>query len=164
MARFNAFEKSKQVTNIGVHLWIHDLDEERDKPWHIVIKPMEACPSHHGRVKLRSKQQETEERSSEKSVASWGPRTYIRSKWSYVPITFFQEDLQLENYPHNHAMVLSYVIKGFVVHNVLVDTDSALDIILAKSFWQMQELENRMQDVMHAICAFRGKYIAILGK
>lgn len=97
-------------------------------------------------------------------MASWGPRTYIRSKWSYVPITFFQEDLQLENYPHNHAMVLSYVIKGFVVHNVLVDTDSALDIILAKSFWQMQELENRMQDVMHAICAFRGKYIAILGK
>jgi hypothetical protein len=31
-------------------------------------------------------------------------------------------------------MVISCVIKGFLVHNVLVDTDSAADIIFAKAF------------------------------
>jgi hypothetical protein len=41
--------------------------------------------------------------------------------------------------PHNDAMVISCVIKGFLVHNVLVDTDSAADIIFTKVFRQMQE-------------------------
>jgi hypothetical protein len=50
---------------------------------------------------------------------------FIRSKWSHIPITFSQEDLQLKDYPHNDAMVISCVIKGFLVHNVLVDTGSA---------------------------------------
>jgi hypothetical protein len=50
---------------------------------------------------------------------------FIKSKWSHVPITFSQEDLQLKYYPHNDAMVISYVIKGFLVHNVLVDTTNS---------------------------------------
>jgi hypothetical protein len=61
-------------------------------------------------------------------------RPYIKSKWSHAPITFSQEDLQLKDYPHNDAMIISCVIKGFLVHNVLVDTGSATDIIFAKSF------------------------------
>jgi hypothetical protein len=50
-----------------------------------------------------------------------------------VLITFSQEDLQLKDYPHNDAIVISCVSKGFLVHNVLVDTGSAVDIIFAKS-------------------------------
>jgi hypothetical protein len=57
---------------------------------------------------------------------------FIKSKWSQVPVTFSQEDLQLKDYPHNDAMVIPYVIKGFLVHNVLVDTGSAADIIFKK--------------------------------
>jgi hypothetical protein len=70
-------------------------------------------------------------------VGVQGP--YIKSKWSHVPITFSKEDLQLKDYPHNDAMVMSFVIKGFLVHNVLVDTGSAADIIFARAFRQMQD-------------------------
>jgi hypothetical protein len=37
-------------------------------------------------------------------------------------------------------MVISYVIKGFLVHIVLVDIGNAADIIFAKAFREMQEL------------------------
>jgi hypothetical protein len=95
-------------------------------------------------------------------VGVQGP--FIKSKWSYIPIIFSQEDLQLKDYPHNDAMVISCVIKGFLVHNVLVDTCSAADIIFAKAFRQMQEPEDKIYDATHPLCGFGGKQIAALGK
>jgi hypothetical protein len=95
-------------------------------------------------------------------VGVQGP--FIRSKWSHIPITFSQEDLQLKDYPHNDAMVISYVIKGFLVHNVLVDTGSAADIIFAKAFRQMQEPEDKIHDATHPLCGFRGRQIVALSK
>jgi hypothetical protein len=61
-------------------------------------------------------------------------------------------------------MVISYVIKGFLVHNVLVDTGSATNIIFAKAFRQMQEQEDKIHDVVHPLCGFGGKQITVLGK
>jgi hypothetical protein len=87
-------------------------------------------------------------------VGVQGP--FIKSKWSHVPITFSQEDLQLKDYPHNDAMVISCVIKGFLVHNILVDTGSATDIIFAKAFRQMQEQDDKIHDATHPLCGFRG--------
>jgi hypothetical protein len=89
---------------------------------------------------------------------------FIKSKWSHIPITFSQEDLQLKDYPHNDAMVISCVIKGFLVHNVLVDTGSAADIIFAKAFRQMQEPEDKIHDATHPLCGFGGRQIVALGK
>jgi hypothetical protein len=89
---------------------------------------------------------------------------FIKSKWSHIPITFSQEDLQLKDYPHNDAMVISCVIKGFLVHNVLVDTDSAADIIFAKAFRQMQEPEDKIHDATHPLYGFGGRQIVALGK
>jgi hypothetical protein len=89
---------------------------------------------------------------------------YIKSKWSHVSIIFSQEDLQLKDYPHNDAMVISCAIKGFLVHNVLVDTCSAADTIFAKAFRQMQEQEDKIHDATHPQCGFREKHIATLGK
>jgi hypothetical protein len=86
------------------------------------------------------------------------------SKWSHVSITFSQEDLQLKDYPNNDAMVISCVIKGFLVHNVLVDMSSAADIILAKAFRQMQEQDDKIHDATHPLCGFGGKQIVALGK
>jgi hypothetical protein len=82
-----------------------------------------------------NKKQKKEAQRRVQHVGVQGP--FIKSKWSHIPITFSEEDLQLKDYPHNDAMVISCVIKGFLVHNVLVDIGSAVDIIFAKVFRQM---------------------------
>jgi hypothetical protein len=89
---------------------------------------------------------------------------FIKSKWSHIPTTFSQEDLQLKDYPHDDAMVISCVIKGFLVNNVLVDTGSAADIIFAKAFRQMQEPDGKIHDAMHPLYGFGGRQIMALGK
>jgi hypothetical protein len=61
-------------------------------------------------------------------------------------------------------MVISFVIKGFLVHNVLVDTGSAADIIFAKAFRKMQELDDKIHDATHPLCGFGGRQIVALGK
>jgi hypothetical protein len=89
---------------------------------------------------------------------------FIKSKWSHIPITFSQEDLQLKDYPHNDAMIISCVIKGFLVHNVLVDTGSAADIIFVKAFRQMREPDDKIHDTTHPLYGFGGRQIVALGK
>jgi hypothetical protein len=61
-------------------------------------------------------------------------------------------------------MVISCVIKGFLVHNVLVDIGRAPDIIFAKAFRQMQEPEHKIHDATHPLCGFGGRQITTLGK
>jgi hypothetical protein len=109
-----------------------------------------------------NKKQKKEEQRRVQHVGVQGP--FVRSKWSHIQITFSQEDLQLKDYPHNDAMVISCVIKGFLVHNVLVDIGSATDIIFAKAFRQMEELENKIHDATHPLCGFGGRQIVALGK
>jgi hypothetical protein len=109
-----------------------------------------------------NKKQKKEAQRMIQHVGVQGP--FIKSKWSHIPITFSQEDLQLKDYPHNDAMVISGVIKGFLVHNVQVDTGSAADIIFAKAFRQMQEPEDKIHDATHPLCGFGGRQIAALGK
>jgi hypothetical protein len=109
-----------------------------------------------------NKKQKKEAQRRVQHVGVQGP--FIRSKWSHIPITFSQEDLQLKDYPHNDAMVISCVNKGFLVHNVLVDTGSAAVIIFAKAFRQMQEPEDKIHDATHPLCGFEGRQIVTLGK
>jgi hypothetical protein len=109
-----------------------------------------------------NKKQKKEAQRRVQHVGMQGP--FIKSKWSHIPITFSQEDLQLKDYPHNDAMVISCVIKGFLVHNVLVDTGSAVDILFAKAFKQMQEPEDKTNDATHPLCGFGGRQIVALGK
>jgi hypothetical protein len=109
-----------------------------------------------------NKKQKKEAQRRVQHVGVQGP--FIKSRWSHIPITFSQEDLQLKDYPHNDAMVISCVIIGFLVHNVLVDTSSAADIIFAKAFRQMQEPEDKIHAATHPLCGFGGRQIVALGK
>jgi hypothetical protein len=61
-------------------------------------------------------------------------------------------------------MVISCVIKGFLIHNVLVDTGSAVDIIFAKVIRQMQEPHDKIHDATHPLHGFGGRQIVALGK
>jgi hypothetical protein len=106
---------------------------------------------------FRTSQQETEEGVLEKGAACWGAGTLHQVKMVPHPNHLLQEDLQLKDYPHNDAMVISCVIKGFLVHNVLVDIGSAVDIIFAKAFRQMQEPEDKVHDATHPLCGFGGR-------
>jgi hypothetical protein len=109
-----------------------------------------------------NKKQKKEAQRRVQHVGVQGP--FIKSKWSHIPITFSQEDLHLKDYPHNDAMVISCVIKGFLVHNVLVDIGSAADIIFSKAFRQMQEPEDKIHDATHPLCGFGGRQIVALSK
>jgi hypothetical protein len=101
---------------------------------------------------LANKKYKKEAQRRVQHVGVQGP--FIKSKWSHVPITFSQEDLQLKDYPHNDAMVISCVIKGFLVHNVLLDTGCAAYIIFAKAFRQMQEPDDKiLHDATHPYVA-----------
>jgi hypothetical protein len=61
-------------------------------------------------------------------------------------------------------MVMSCVIKGFLLHNVLVDIGSVADIIFAKAFRQMQEPDDKIDDATQPLCGFGGRQIMALGK
>jgi hypothetical protein len=82
--------------------------------------------------KPSNKKQKKEAQRRVQHVGVQGP--YIKTKWYHVPIIFSQEDLRIKDYPHKDAMVIFCAIKGFMVHNILVDIGNAADIIFAKAF------------------------------
>jgi|SRR5688500_16151417 hypothetical protein len=61
-------------------------------------------------------------------------------------------------------MVISCVIKGFLVHNVLVDIGNTADINFAKAFRQMLEQDDKIHDATHPLCGLGGRQIVALGK
>ena len=66
------------------------------------------------------------------NIAVQGPVRYI--DWSKTPITFLEQNLQLETYPHTDAMVIKANIIGWEINRVLMDSRSFADIIFVNAF------------------------------
>ena len=57
-----------------------------------------------------------------------------RPTWFVVPITFDENDFQVQYYPHKDAFIETTNIAGFTVHNILLDNGSSMDILFIKPF------------------------------
>ena len=58
--------------------------------------------------------------------------------WLKSPITFSEQDLQLESYPHTNTLVIRANIAGWEINRVLIDSRSLADIIFVNAFDQMK--------------------------
>ena len=54
--------------------------------------------------------------------------------WSKTPITFSEQDLQLESYSHTNAMVIKANIAGWEISRLVIDSESTIDIIFVNAF------------------------------
>ena len=84
--------------------------------------------------------------------------------WLKTPITFSEQDLQLESYPHTDAMVIRDNIVGWEINRVLIDSRSSTDIIFVHAFDQMKLSRSQLQPLDSPLIGFGGKKINALGK
>ena len=83
---------------------------------------------------------------------------------SHIPITFSEEDMSLNSYPHTDAMVIKANIQGWTIGKILVDTTTSADIIFSNTFDRMNIDRNLLQPVEIPLIGFGGKRVEALGK
>jgi hypothetical protein len=81
-----------------------------------------------------------------------------------MPITFFEQDINLVSYPHSDPMVIEANIQGWTNGNILVDTGSSTNMILSNTFDRMNIDRNFLQLVEIPLIGFGGKKVNTLGK
>jgi hypothetical protein len=84
---------------------------------------------------------------------------YKKTRWSYLPITFSEEDHQLKDYPHMDAMVIKANIDGWTVTKILVDGGSSVDIIFTSTLDAMKIDRKTLGRAGHLLFGFGGKWI-----
>src|SRR6185437_6071350 len=96
---------------------------------------------------------------------------HFRTPWSHVPISFTQEDLRLQHYPHNDPLVIRANIRKNSVHfagndvgRILVDNGSSADILVWQCFVKMWFTEAALKKSQYPLIGFGGKRIEALGK
>jgi hypothetical protein len=60
-----------------------------------------------------------------------------KTRWSHIPITFSEEDVRLQGFPHNDALVIEANIASWTLGKLLVDNGSSADIIFTDAFDKM---------------------------
>ena len=89
---------------------------------------------------------------------------YKKTRWSPLPITFLEEELQLKDYPHMDAMVIKANIDGWVVSKILVDGGSSTDIIFTSTIDAMKIDRKILGRAEHPLYGFGGKKIHSIGR
>jgi hypothetical protein len=60
-----------------------------------------------------------------------------KTRWSHIPITFSEEDIRLQGFPHNDSLLIEANIASWTLGKLLVDNGSSADIIFADAFDKM---------------------------
>ena len=113
-------------------------------------------------MEFQTKKQKNDHLRLINNIAVQGPVRY--TDWSKTPITFSEQDLQLESYPHTDAMVIKANIVGWEINRVLIDSRSSTDIIFVNAFDQMKLSRTQLQPSDSPLIGFEGKRIDALGK
>jgi hypothetical protein len=87
-----------------------------------------------------------------------------KTRWSHIPITFSEEDVRLQGFPHNDALVIEANIASWTLGKLLVDNGSSADIIFANAFDKMRLSKNLLQPPDTPLYGFGGRVIHALGK
>jgi hypothetical protein len=87
-----------------------------------------------------------------------------RTRWSYIPITFSEEDVKLQGFPHNDALVIEANIASWILGKLLVDNGSSADIIFADAFDKMGLSKDLLQPPDTLLYGFGGRVIHTVGK
>jgi hypothetical protein len=82
-----------------------------------------------------------------------------RTKWSYVSITFSQDDIKLVSFPHIDAMVITTHIDKWDVTRVLVDNGSQAKILFLSTFEQMGFDRKQLKEASNPLYSFSGRRI-----
>jgi hypothetical protein len=87
-------------------------------------------------------------------VAVEGPVT--RTKWSHIPLTFTEADINLVSFPHIDAMVIMTHIDKWDVTRDLIDNDSKVKILFLSAFDQMGFDRKQLKEATKPLYGFRG--------
>jgi hypothetical protein len=88
-----------------------------------------------------------------------------RTRWSHIPITFSEEDVKLQGFPHSDALVIEANIASWTLGKLLVDNGSSADIIFADAFDKMGLSKDLLQPPYTQLYGFGGgRVIHALGK
>ena len=83
-------------------------------------------------MEFQTKKQKKDHLRLVNNIAVQGPLRY--TDWLKTPITFSEQDLRLESYPHTDAMVIKANIAGWEINRVLIDSESSTAIIFVNAF------------------------------
>jgi hypothetical protein len=72
-----------------------------------------------------------------------------RKKWSHIPITFSKQDVRLQGFPHNDALVIEANIASCTLGKLLVHNGSSANIIFADVYDKMGLSRHLLQPPTH---------------
>jgi hypothetical protein len=87
-----------------------------------------------------------------------------KTRWSHILITFSEEDVRLQGFPHNDALVIEANIASWTLGKLLVDNGSSADIIFADAFDKMGLSKDLLQPPDTPLYGFGRRVIHALGK